>query len=87
MALARCPKCKWNYPEHYLHSMFVNSAHTAPICGICALAISNHVHGINRKRFQGQMADKARLDAIRWRKRNPKQGPEVITTQYPARVE
>jgi hypothetical protein len=64
----RCAECKWNYPELLLHSMFMDGTYTKPICGICALEVTNKLHGIKVTKFQGEMAERARLDAIAWRK-------------------
>jgi len=76
----RCPECKWEYPENLLNSMFVNGGHTPPICGQCALEISNRTHGISRKKFDGPIAEHMRQLAIRWRKRNPKRAPVDVET-------
>lgn len=78
----RCPECKWEYPENILNSMFINSSHTPPICGICALEINNKFHGINRKKWDGPVAEHMRQLALRWRKRNPNRAPVNVGTTH-----
>lgn len=73
----RCDDCQWNYPDTYLNRMYVNGGYTKPICGICALELMNSVHGVQRTKFNGEMAEQARLDAIKWRKNHPKDKPNV----------
>lgn len=64
-----CGRCKLPYPEELLTQMFIGGqGYTEPVCGICALEISNELHGVVRKRFQGEMAEDMRQQAIRWRK-------------------
>jgi hypothetical protein len=46
------------------------------MCGICALAVSNHIHGINRDKFTGAGAEFMRQSAIAFRKFNPEKGPK-----------
>jgi hypothetical protein len=65
-----CPNCKWLYPAVYLHPMQTSAGTIEPICGICALDLSNSVLGVKRKRFDGQMAEHLRRMAIDWRKRH-----------------
>lgn len=68
--MTRCSRCRWNYPDE-LVTTFVSSFGNAEVCGICALALSNQLHGDNRKKFHGQLAEEKRLDAIDWRKKHP----------------
>lgn len=76
-----CERCQLPYPAELLTQMFIGnvdgkSGYTAPVCGICALEISNEIHGKNgcrpRKRFDGEMAEEMRQGAIRWRKKHGK---------------
>lgn len=67
----RCAECGWSYPDAILAQMMISGKYTGRICGICALDITNRVHGVIRKRFQGQQAESNRLDAIKWRKQYP----------------
>lgn len=39
------------------------------LCGICALEITNHIHGIKRKKFGGEMAESLRQEAIAYNKK------------------
>jgi hypothetical protein len=72
MKLKRCGKCKTNYPPELLSQMHIavpgTAGYTAPVCGICALDITNEVHGVIRSRFTGTIAEGMRQDAIKWRK-------------------
>jgi hypothetical protein len=69
-----CAHCKLNYPDELLNPIFLGGAgvkegYTAPVCGICALEISNAFHGAARKRFDGQLAEESRQRAIEWRRK------------------
>lgn len=68
-----CGRCKLPYPSELLVPMFIggkDGGYTAPVCGICALEISNEMHGDNRKRFGGEMAEEMRQGALRWRRKH-----------------
>lgn len=49
--------------------MTTSSGNIGPVCGVCALNISNVVHGVIRTEFQGEIAEGMRLDAIEHRKK------------------
>lgn len=55
--------------------MFVNGGYTKPVCGICALEITNQTHGSSLKRFRGESAEDMRKRAIRWRLKHPNAQP------------
>jgi hypothetical protein len=79
MALETCGECKWKYPEHLLNRMFIGGqGYTPPICAICALEITNKVHGANLKEFHGEIAEHMRQLAIQWRKKNKKHKPVEV---------
>ena len=59
----QCPQCEKDFPEHLLHPLLVNGAHTEPMCPICAMGIINKTHGINRKKFAGTTAQAMLLEA------------------------
>lgn len=74
----RCAYCKRVYPEELLNPMFLTLkimggevGLTDPVCGICALDITNEIHGDNRTEFRGADAEDMRQRAISWRRRNP----------------
>lgn len=73
--MTKCAECKWNYPEELLHQLYMGGGYTKPMCGICALEVTNKLHGVKLNKFRGEMAEAARLDAIRWRKKHPKDKP------------
>ena len=66
--MTQCNACKWEYPDGYTAPLLTTEGSMAEICGICALEISNKLHGINRKKFDGQRAEEMRQDAIAYRK-------------------
>jgi hypothetical protein len=62
--MPKCPGCLVSYPARYLNAMFVSKGYTPPICGVCALALTNQIHGSSIETFTGEMAEAMRLDAI-----------------------
>lgn len=56
----RCDDCRVNYPDEIISN---------DLCGICALEMTNRVHGITRTKFTGEMAEEFRLAAIEHRKK------------------
>ncbi len=66
-----CDRCKLAYPDELTTPMFVadpdGGGYTAPLCGICALELSNETHGDNRRTFTGTRAEALRQRAIKWR--------------------
>lgn len=67
--MQKCTECKIEYPYGYTFPMFTSEGHQMSVCGICALEISNKIHGINRKKFDGELAEEARQKAIKYRKK------------------
>jgi protein-arginine kinase activator protein McsA len=71
----KCDECHWDYPQ-FLLSAFVTNKETLSrklVCGICALQLSNQLHGDNRVKFTGSEAERLRLRAINWRKQHPQE--------------
>jgi len=66
----RCQVCRFDYPESYLYLFQSSLGNIGDICGICALKLSNDVHGIERTKFDGPQAEKMRQKAIKWRERH-----------------
>jgi hypothetical protein len=62
-------------PEDKKHIVIEESPVTKPICGICALEISNTIHGDTRTSFTGPGAESCRVRAIAWRRMHPEIGP------------
>lgn len=62
-----CTRCRWDYPEDVPLSPVIGSTHRGDVCGICALEMTNVIHGIKRTRFTGEMAEEFRLLAIKAR--------------------
>lgn len=72
----KCKVCDWDYPSHLL-SPLVSNRGSEMMCGICALAVSNEIHGVNRDKFQGAGAEFMRQSAIVFRMHNPGKGPKT----------
>lgn len=70
-----CGQCRLPYPGHLLVPMMVQGEYTPPICGICALDVTNAHHGSQLTRFQGEAAEDMRQRALRWRKKHPNAQP------------
>jgi len=69
-----CSRCKLPYPAELVVPMFVNTGGSSGylhVCGICALEVSNNLHGENRTKFDGEQAEDKRQDAIMWRANHP----------------
>jgi len=69
-----CTMCLWNYPEGLVNPLITPVA-SVDLCGICALELSNELHGIRRKQFDGPKAEEIRLGCVKWRKDNADQKP------------
>jgi hypothetical protein len=76
MALSECAECKWKYPHSILSPLVTSLGETQVICGQCALELTNRIHGIERRKFDGPIAEHMRLLAIKWRKKNSKYAPK-----------
>jgi hypothetical protein len=64
-----CTRCGTRYPDRLVTPMMINSAYTM-VCGVCALELSNQIHGTNRRKFTGEQAEQLRLDTVAWRKKH-----------------
>lgn len=65
-----CTRCKVAYPDvGYVTNMFTSTHGYLHVCGICALEITNELHGTNMKQFRGEMAEQMRQDCIAYRQR------------------
>lgn len=74
----KCGNCGWNYPSVLLSRMFIASeGYTNPICGICALEVTNKIHGVTLNKFTGEMAEEIHQLAIKHRKHNPEDAPNA----------
>lgn len=56
LALGNCPHCGREFPEHLVQPM-VGTGISLDMCPICALEISNKMHGIKRTEFAGEIAN------------------------------
>ena len=52
----RCLNCGIKFPEHLIQPM-VGSGFSLMMCPICALEVSNKMHGLNRNEFNGEIAN------------------------------
>lgn len=74
----KCERCGWIYPLTYMNVFRTNlpDIGSPVICGICALALYNQIHGTNRQKFDGEAAEYMRQAVIEWRKKHPYDDPE-----------
>jgi len=70
--MLKCENCKVEYPNHLVSSFRTNKK-VLNVCGICALELGNIIHGINRLKFDGLMAESLRLQAIEFREKIQKE--------------
>lgn len=63
--MEQCNRCKIWYPDGYTSPVI--GAGSGGVCGICALEIVNEVTGVERKKFNGEEAERMRQQAKRWR--------------------
>jgi hypothetical protein len=73
--MPRCTECEWDYPEHLLNIITGGIQLDGLYCPICALALTNRIHGINRTKFSGPRAEALRQEAIKWREDCPEANP------------
>lgn len=69
----KCEECNYNYPSRLLSPMQSSKGNTGPICGICALELSNKVLSLKRDKFNGPRAESMRLEALKYRERLQKE--------------
>ena len=78
--IRECFRCRWVYPDHLLKPLHtggsLGAGQTAPICGICALDLSNTMLNLTRSTFSGLIAENHRQQALRWRQDHPEHNPE-----------
>jgi hypothetical protein len=63
----KCEECTVDYPSKLLSPFSSSEGNRKYVCGICALELSNKIHGIVRTRFDGEHAESLRKQALRWR--------------------
>lgn len=64
-----CARCRRQYPDvGYVTDMFTSTQGYLHVCGICALEITNELHGTKMTRFHGEMAEQMRQDCLAYRK-------------------
>jgi hypothetical protein len=73
----QCKRCEWVYPAEYVNMMRTNlpDLDGKAFCGICALDITNSIHGVKREKFDGAGAELMRQMAIDWRKKHSYNDP------------
>lgn len=76
-SIAKCDICKWTYPAILVNIMRSNSPefNGKAMCGICGLEVTNAIHGTNRQKFDGEIAEQLRQVAIKWRENHPYDNP------------
>ena len=61
----KCGECNRTVPDGYLQPLVTSAGRTADICAVCALRITNLMHGVQRDKFTGTMAEQMRVDTVR----------------------
>lgn len=69
--MRECSECKWNYLDYMVNPFITSARLYPPVCGICALELTNKLHGTDFTNFTGKGAEKSRQDALKWRKSHP----------------
>ena len=73
----KCTQCRWEYPDELLQPLQTGEGVIGQMCGICALAWVNEMHGLKREKFDGENAEDLRLRAIQWRKDHANKRPKA----------
>ena len=68
--MKKCSQCGIKYPEKLLAPIMTTKGTSVDVCGICGLNLSNFILGVRRTKFNGEIAEQMRLDAIEFRKKN-----------------
>jgi hypothetical protein len=76
----KCESCHWRYPMALLSPYHSSAGNVGPVCGICALLMSNKDLGIERLKFTGPHAEHLRQMALTWRERHPDLAPPAEAT-------
>jgi hypothetical protein len=63
----KCTRCKIDYPRDCVDHACLNGEYVT-LCGQCALEETNELHGLNRKRFDGQLAEDMRQRTLAYRR-------------------
>lgn len=56
--MTKCNECNRKFPDNCCSLMMTSRGNTY-CCALCALEIRNEIHGLNDKKFQGEMANVA----------------------------
>jgi hypothetical protein len=62
--MARCNECKKTIPPELLSPLMTSDGAVLDVCGVCALSLSNMALGIERTKFQGEVAEAMRQSAL-----------------------
>ena len=72
----KCDRCLNKYPNKFINQIFTGAG-IWYICPQCALDITNKVHGTNRTKFKGSMAQSIYEEFLEYKKCNvPTKGGE-----------
>ncbi len=64
--LKECPKCGRPFPEHLIQQMMIDGAYLL-VCPLCALEITNEVHGLPPGTlFRGEQAKQNYDEALQY---------------------
>jgi hypothetical protein len=68
--LESCTRCHVDYPSELLSPFHTYNREAQRVCGICALELTNAVHGTATAKFHGEQVEWLRIEALNWRERH-----------------
>ena len=74
-SIVQCELCSWKYPDNLTSNLITPATSIECVCPICALELTNSIHGVHRKEFDGILAEQRRKQSIRWRLDHPEFSP------------
>lgn len=76
--MARCARCELPYPPGFTGPVWGSHNYSGQhVCGLCAVDISNELHGQRQRNFKmGITAQSLAQMARGWREKNPHQIPK-----------
>lgn len=66
--MIKCQRCKIKFPDDLIQPLFSNLGNIL-CCPICALEITDTIHGINRTKFDGDNANILLKKALKFKEK------------------
>lgn len=67
--MTKCQRCGIKFPDELIHPLLSRLGHRM-CCPICALEITNTIHGISRKKFDGENANILLKKALKFKEKS-----------------